>query len=166
MNSDYFLYAIPGDANIIFHSITDPVTQKSCYPDMLFRHNFTEKGIVDSSMYLIAEDAIKQYGSSRTFFITYSSEDALTEFKEFLNKVYTKTVTRDNKELINKLATMLMLSATMTSSLNTLLSYYGDFVGDLEALVNKYINDYTLPVANKNEGKRIYELIRQQILCE
>ena len=164
MNSPFFIYSFEGDENAVFHTITNPVTGKSCYPDILIKHNFTEKGITDNRLYEIAENAIKEYGSSRCFFVSYNDKKKLDELLDIINSIYYKT-TSDNKALlITELAHKLMLSQAMTASLKTLLTYYGDFVGDLDASVKGWCKKYNLPVSTKNEGKKIYELIRQQIL--
>ena len=45
MNTDIFFYVTLGNENIIYNSIKDNITGKTCYPDMLIRHNFTESEI-------------------------------------------------------------------------------------------------------------------------
>jgi hypothetical protein len=165
MEKPYFIHSFPSSENILYHTIINPDTKKACYPDILIKHNFTEKEIADTSLYEIAEAAIKKYGSSRCYFVAYKDEEALCELIKIIDVIYEEPFTNNDSEaLINNMAELLMLSATMTASLKTLLTYYGDFVGDLKALVNECTKEYKLPVSNKNEGKKIYELIRQKIL--
>ena len=167
MNYNFYIYATPGDDNIIYHAIIDPVTTKACYPDILIKHNFKEQAITDHELYLIAENAIKEFGSSRCYFITYSDEKFLKELTERIKSIYKSNVTfDDNLALIEDFAVSLKLSQTMTNSLKTLLTYYRDFEGDLKAFIDNCKEEYNLPVSNKNQGKKIYEHIRQQILCQ
>ncbi len=167
MLSDIFIYATPGDDNIIYHTIIDPITKKACYPDILIKHDFKEQAIKDSKLYKIAEDAIKEYGSSRCYFITYKDEELYNKLTKRIRSIYEPTLgSGDNLALIEDLAVSLKLSETMTNSLKTLLTYYGNFVGDLKDFTDKCREEYSLPVTNKNQGKKIYEQIRQQILCQ
>lgn len=168
MDSNIFIYATPGKDNVIYHTITNPDTGKACYPDILIKHSFEEKEIADSNLYQIADNAIRQYGSSRCYFVTYRDEELMRELTDRLNSVYKAPVfsSKDNLDIIECFANSLMLSATMTNSLRTLLIYYGDFIGDLKEFTDRCRDEYKLPVINKNEGKKIYELIRQKILCQ
>lgn len=165
MEKPYFIHSFPSTENILYHTIINPDTKKACYPDILIRHTFAEKEIEDASLYEIAEAAIKKYGSSRCYFVAYKDEESLSELIKIIDMIYNEPFTNtDNEALIQNMAELLMLSATMTASLKTLLTYYGDFVGDLKTFTDECIKEYTLPVSNKNEGKKIYELIRQRIL--
>ena len=165
MEKAYFIHSFPSTENILYHTIIHPDTKKACYPDILIKHNFVEKEIEDASLYEIAENAIKKYGSSRCYFVAYKDEVALSEFIKIIDAIYEEPSTSsDNEAIIQNMAADLMLSATMCASLKTLLTYYGDFVGDLKQLVDECNQEYKLPVSNKNEGKKIYELIRQRIL--
>lgn len=164
MNSEFFIHSFEDDCNAIFHTITNPLTGQSCYPDILIKHNLIEKSIVDTKLYEIAEKAIREYGSSRCYFISYNNTKILNEFLDIVNSLYSQNIFDNKETLISEFANKLMLSQTMTVSLKTLLTYYGDFVGDLEEAVNDFCIKYNLPVSTKKEGKKIYELIRQQIL--
>ena len=164
MDSQVYIYSLKGEENIIFHSIKDPITKKACYPDILIKHDFNEKEIEDEKLYEIAESAIKKYGSSRCYFISYNDEKLLSELLEKIHSLYPMDIKESNDELINEFSEALMLSQAMTAAFKTLLTYYGDFVGKLETFKKDCYEKYGLPVATKNEGKKIYELIRQQIL--
>ena len=165
MKNTYFIHSFPSTENVLYHTIINPDTKKACYPDILIRHNFFEKEIINAKLYEIAEKAIKEYGSSRCYFISYKDDDALLELTKIIDAVYEEqNISNLNEEIIQNFASDLMLSATMSAAFKTLLIYYGDFVGDLNELVRECTVEYNLPVSTKNEGKKIYELIRQRIL--
>ena len=165
MKKSYFIHSFPSTENILYHTIINPNTGKACYPDILIRHNFLEKEIADTSLYEIAENAIKEYGSSRCYFVAFKDSDSLSELTKTIDAVYKEQIIpKDNEETIQNFAADLMLSTTMSAALKTLLIYYGDFIGDLKELVRNYTKEYNLPVSTKNEGKKIYEFIRQRIL--
>lgn len=165
MKRTYFIHSFPSTENILYHTIINPETKKACYPDILIRHDFLEKEISDGKLYEIAENAIKEYGSSRCYFVAYKDDESLSELTKIINAVYEEqSISNANEETIQKFASHLMLSTTMSAAFKTLLIYYVDFVGDLNELFRECTMEYNLPVSTKNEGKKIYELIRQRIL--
>ena len=58
----------------------------------------------------------------------------------------------------------LKLTESMKINFIKLLSYYRETGNDPADLIIPFIDEYALPVTNKNEGKKIYELIRKKIL--
>ena len=165
MKNSYFIHSFPSTENILYHTIINPDTGKACYPDILIRHNFLEKEIIDAKLYEIAENAIKKHGSSRCYFVAYKDDESLSQLTKIIDAVYEEqSISNDNEEIIQNFASALMLSTTMRAAFKTLLIYYGDFVGNLNELIKECTEEYNLPVSTKNEGKKIYELIRQRIL--
>lgn len=166
--TDIYIYVSTGDNNLIYNAITDPQTGHSCYPDMLFKHNFTETAILDSNLYIIADAAIKRYGSSRCYFLALHDTNMLLDFIGILREVYGSTLpglSHENIELIEKFSNDLMLSATMMHSFKTLMTYYAETGGDIPGLLTPFMEEYPMPVTTKQKGKQIYELIRNKILC-
>lgn len=166
--ADIYVYVCSADSNIIYNAITDPQTGCSCYPDMLLKHNFTEQSICSSDLYIIADAAIKRYGSSRCYFLALKDTCMLFEFIDILREVFGNTqpmLSSENIELIEKFGNDLMLSATMLHSFRTLLNYYAETGGDILGLLTPFIEEYPLPVTTKQKGKQIYELIRNKVLC-
>ncbi len=168
LEADIYIHIEKGEDNIICNAVTDPVTQASCYPDMLLKHGFTEKSVCDSDLYIIADAAIRRYGSSRCFFLYIRDYECVTEFVNMLHEVFKNTQPRlksSDIEMIEHFASELMLSATMLHSFRNLMSYYAETGGDISGLLTPFIEEYPLPVTTKQKGKQIYELIRNKILC-
>lgn len=167
MNTDIYMYIASGTENIIYNAIRDPDTGRACYPDMLIRHNFTEKSISDSMLYTIADDAIRKFGSSRCFFLTVNNYEELVSFIERIKTVFdsdTPALSENDITFIRDFADKLMLSATMIHSFMNLMTYYRETGGNIYGLLTPFTLEYPLPVSTKNEGKQIYELIRNKIL--
>lgn len=167
MNTDIFFYVTLGNENIIYNSIKDNITGKTCYPDMLIRHNFTESEITDSDIYIIADDAIRRFGSSHCFFIMVNGIESLSEFVSSVKTIFdcsNPAISREQLQYVQNFGEMLMLSTTMMHSFINLMTYYYETGGDIQSMLTPFKQEYPLPVANKKEGKIIYELIRKQIL--
>lgn len=166
--TDIYIYVCNGDDNIIYNTITDPQTGRSCYPDMLLKHNFMEKSVCNSNLYTIADTAIRRYGSSRCYFLALRDTHILLEYIGILKEVFGTSqpkLTDENIELIEKFGNDLLLSATMLHSFRTLMTYYAETGGDIVGLLTPFIEEYPLPVTTKQKGKQIYELIRNKVLC-
>ena len=164
MNSNIYIHAVKGAENVIYNAIKDPATGTYCYPDILIKHNFSEKELFDSKTFEIASKAIKEYGSSRCFFIMYKDYDVLTNFLESLNHIYTEEIESFDSNMVNDFGNMLLLSTTMMNSLKILLNYYAISGNDVKNFINNCVTEYELPVTTKLKGKQIYELIRQKII--
>lgn len=164
MNSKLYIHAIKGPDNVLFNAIGDPATGSYCYPDILIKHNFTEKEIQDAHLYELAANAIKEYGSSRCFFITYKNDEVFIQFLDNLNRIFTPDENSIDMDLITEFGEKLLLSTTMMNSLKTLLNYYSVSGNDMESLIKQCTIEYELPVPTKIKGKQIYELIRTKII--
>ena len=164
MNSSIYIHAEKGSDNIIYNAIKDPETDNYCYPDILIKHNFCEKEICNSGLYEIATKAIKEYGSSRCFFIMYKDYNTFMCFLEELNHIFTPDEDILDMDMVNDFGNQLQLSTTMMNSLKILLNYYAISGNSIEELINSCIKQYELPVTTKIKGKQIYELIRQKII--
>ncbi len=167
MNTDIFLYISKGDTNIIYNAIKDSITGKTCYPDMIIRHSFAEREITDNDLYLIADDAIRRFGSSRCFFISVCDFSSLSEFITLVKTIFDTShpvISQEQLQYIQNFGEMLMLSATMMHSFVNLMTYHRETGGDIQSLLKPFEHEYILPVSTKKEGKIIYELIRKQIL--
>ena len=75
-----------------------------------------------------------------------------------------RTVSSFNEELYDTMCDNLMLSASMRHSFYQLMQYYTETGGNMEDLLLPFTREYPLPVTNKNEGKKIYEIIRNSVL--
>ena len=164
MSSNIYIHAVKGSENIIYNAIHDPVSDNYCYPDILIKHTFLEKAISNSRLYTLANTAIKEYGSSGCFFIMYRDEEVFIEFLENLNHIFTPQEDDLDINVLTNFGEMLMLSATMTNSLKTLLNYYAVSGNDLKLFIQQCVDEYELPVTTKLKGKQIYELIRSKII--
>ena len=169
MNTDiYFHISRNNDNNnIIYNAIKDNITGKTCYPDMIIRHNFTESDITDNNMYIIADDAIRRFGSSRCFFVSVCDINSLSGLIASAKAVFDASdpvISQKQLQYIRDFGEKLMLSATMMHSFISLMTYYRETGGDIPALLAPFGQEYPLPVSTKTEGKKIYELIRNQIL--
>lgn len=164
MNSNIYIYAVKGTENIIYNAIKDPSTGNYCYPDILIKHDFCEKEICDSGIFEIASNAIKEYGSSRCFFVKYKDYDAFIIFLDRLNHIFTPEENLLDMDMVTDFGNKLQLSTTMMNSLKILLNYYAVSDNNIEDFINSCIKEYELPANNKIKGKQIYELIRQKII--
>ena len=164
MNSNVYIHAKKGPDNIIYNAIKDPDSGFYCYPDILIKHNFVEKEISDTELYKLANNAIREYGSSRCFFVMYKDYDAFTDFLECLNHIFTPEKEILDMEMVNEFGNMLQLSTTMMNSLKILLNYYAVSGNNVKNFINSCIAEYELPATTKLKGKQIYELIRQKII--
>lgn len=162
---NYYIHLTESDRTIIYNKITNPDTGDCCYPDILFNHNFSEGNITDKALYEIAYNAISEYGSSRILVGTYSSEDDRIYLENVMKNINSeRTVSSFNEELYDTMCDNLMLSASMRHSFYQLMQYYTETGGNMEDLLLPFTREYPLPVTNKNEGKKIYEIIRNSVL--
>lgn len=167
MNTDIFFHVTQGNENIIYNSIKDNITGKTCYPDMLINHVFIESEIIDKNIYIIADDAIRRFGSSHCFFVTVRDINSLTEFVSSVKAVFdcsNPAISKEQLQYVQNFGEMLMLSTTMMHSFINLMTYYHETGGDIQSMLTPFKQEYPLPVSTKKEGKIIYELIRKQIL--
>ena len=167
MNTDIYFYVSKGTDNIIYNAIKDTVTGKTCYPDMIIRHNFTESEIIDNDIYIIADDAIRRFGSSRCFFVSVNSIEILSDLINSAKSVFDTSapvISQEQLQNVKDFGEMLMLSTTMMHSFMNLMTYYHETGGNIQDILTPFMQEYPLPVSNKKEGKIIYELIRKQIL--
>ncbi|MGN0373989.1 MAG: hypothetical protein ACI4EN_00695 [Butyrivibrio sp.] len=162
-----YVYVREGSDNIIYNSIQDPDSGRICCPDMLIRHDFVEMSIADHDLYILAEDAIRKYGSSRCFFLALKDSNAILPFVHGIKEVFQNelpVITDSDKAYVEDFAAKLMLSSTLSHSFSGLMTYYAETGGDIQGLIEPFIREYPLPVSSKKEGKAIYELIRNKIL--
>ena len=164
MNSNIYIHAVKGLENVIYNVIKDPVTGACCYPDILIKHSFVEKELCDSKAFEIASKTIKEYGSSRCFFVMYKDYDVFTSFLEGLNHIYPQETESFDSNSVTDFGNMLLLSTTMMNSLKILLNYYATCGNDVKCFIDNCVTEYDLPVTTKVKGKQIYELIRQNII--
>lgn len=158
---NYCLHLIPCEKTVIYNKISNEFGS-SCYPDILFRHDFPETEIIDNDLYVTANELIKTYGSSRVLFAACKECD-----KEILENImctlFSDTPSQITDDIL-KFSDDLALSETMKRQFFQLMNYYQQIGGNPQDIFIPFRNEYALPVRNKNEGKRLYELIRNQIL--
>lgn len=165
--NNVFLYAIKGMKNVIYNKITNSLGQ-ALYPDILYQHDFAETAICRDELFDIAKDAFKKYGVSACIFAALTDEGTAKLLYERLSAVLSQNkvlvFTDEEQLLIDKLCEDLSLSQTMTSAFKQHVIFY---CIDNEAPVSKLLisirEQYELPTATKNEGKKIYENICGQI---
>lgn len=163
MNSNIYIHAVKGSDNVLYNAIEAP-DFGCCYPDILIKHSFCEKRIQDAKLYKLATDAIKEYGSSRCFFVMYKDEEVFINFLNNLNSIYTPEEDFLDMKMVADFGEKLLLSTTMMNSLKILLNYYAVSGNDVKSFITQCTIDYELPVATKIKGKQIYELIRTKII--
>ena len=162
---NYFLHLSESDRTIIYNKIINPETGESCYPDILFNHNFAETEISDKFLYETALSAISEYGNSRLLIATYSNEEDHLFLENAMMRIHNNdNESSFNKDLYEQMCDNLMLSASMRHSFYQLMLYYTETGGNMEDLLLPFTREYPLPVTNKNEGKKIYEIIRNSVL--
>ncbi len=153
-------------ANIIYHRITDPESGRSCYPDIFVRHGFKEAAVRDGALYAEAVAMQKKYGTSRCFFISAVSEEAADGFARVAlaacDSCFKTFPSPDEKEL-ERLCADMALSQTMKTSFRQLMRYCA-LTADAGEFMRTMRERYALPVSSKNEGKKIYEAVRTEIL--
>lgn len=161
-----FFYIYSDSQNIVYNRIVDTATGRSCYPDILVRHGFKEAAVADGRLYADAVSMQQKYGTSNCFFISAVSDDAIDEFAGLVQNAYCSCRTDfpkpDGAEL-ERLCGDLALSQTMKSAFGQLMRYYA-LTADADELIKRIRGRYSLPVSAKNEGKRIYEAVRNEIL--
>lgn len=161
-----FFYIYSDTGNIVYNRITDTVSGRSCYPDILVRHGFEEAAITDGALYEAAVSMQQKYGTSNCFFISVSNDGALEEFVGLVQSAYgscRNNFTGPDESELERMCGDLALSQTMRASFKQLMQYYA-LTGDTQRLTESIRERYSLPVSGKNEGKRIYEAIRNEIL--
>ena len=163
---NYFIHLIKSDQTVIYNKITNPDTGDCCYPDILFDHNFTESQIEDADLYEKTSSAIREFGSSKVLIASYSEDSDAVFLRERMELLHsTSKVSSFNNELYEKMCDNLMLSASMRHNFYQLMQYYTETGRDMEDLLIPFTEEYAFPVGNKNEGKKIYEIIRNSVLC-
>lgn len=160
---NYFLYTFTSNKTVIFNKITNS-EGISIYPDIVFSHPFSESDIEDDELFSVADSAIKEYGSSHIIIASIASTEDRAFLESRMNFLHSNTDSYDDSELITRMSGYLMLTEAMKINFRQLLSYYREIGNNPSDLLIPFIDEYDLPVSNKNEGKRIYELIRNQIL--
>lgn len=163
----FFFYPEYGSRNIIYNKITDSLTNVSCYPDILYDHPYEEGEITGHEIYEIVSKAISLYGSSRVVAGCFTSPLESSRFRDYLTDFFpenTDIFTEEEIDSIEKMCQNLMLSRTMIHSFYGLMSYYKTTGYSPLDLITPFANEYPLPVQNKTEGKKIYELIRNKVL--
>lgn len=160
---NYYIYTFESDTTKIYNRISNSAGI-SVFPDIVFAHPFEEAEITDDTIFDIAQKAISEYGSSNVIIASVAGDEdrALLESRmDFLHKEETGP---DDSKLIALMSDNLMLTEAMRINFCRLLAYYRETGNNPEDLLAPFMNEYPLPVANKNEGKKIYELIRNKIL--
>ena len=161
-----FFYIYSNTGNIVYNRITDTVSGRSCYPDILVRHGFEEAAITDGALYEAAMSMQQKYGTSNCFFLSVLNDGALEEFAGLVQSAYgscRNNFTGPDESELERMCGDLALSPTMRASFKQLMQYYA-LTGDTQRLTESIRERYSLPVSGKNEGKRIYEAIRNEIL--
>lgn len=161
-----FIYIYSDTANIIYNRITDPSDGRSCYPDIIVRHNFKEAAVCDGALYAEAIAMQQKYGTSHCFFISALSESDVDGFARLALSAYNSCLApppAPNEKELERLCGDMALSQTMKSAFCQLMRYYA-LTGDAEEFMRAVRKRYTLPVSSKTEGKKIYEAVRTEIL--
>ncbi len=161
-------YIAGWDSDVIYNKITDTQENISLYPDIFYTHPFAEKEIVNHQVYLDAVKLLREHGSAHCVFLSVTDSQKLDVFASSVNNVLRNIMpcgglSSDVPASVQKLCSDLRLSATMTSSLIRLYTYYST-IGNTEALTEYIYNRYPLPVSSKKEGKAIYEDIYRYIV--
>ena len=164
---------IPGSQTRLIHKITDPVTGESFYPDIFYKHPFAEGERCDKDLYrelldlsrdpsappfLILEVAPKEEAAASKYRTAW--EEAVRTQQTGQTDVFHS----DELSELTAFAEELMLSATMKQGFLQLFSYHRLCGGDYRELLSPFREEYALPVKTKNEGKMIYERIKNLIL--
>lgn len=168
--SDYFFQFLPSEDTCIsiINKISD-AAGNSLYPDILFSHDFSEKAVVSDEVYGIAREMMNRYDSSHCVFVSCNEKKCgtqLTEFRLFLENFYKKEEAPefDEKEF-NDFCNGLSLSVTLTASLKRLFVYHTLCGKSCNELIREVKQSCNLPVSKK-EGKKIYEYLKNKILCK
>lgn len=160
---NYFLHTFKSNKTVIYNKISNSKGE-SLYPDIVFSHPFEESEITDDELFTITSEAISNYGSSKIIIASVGNtrdQELLASRMEYL---HSESPSPDDTSLISQMAEYLMLTEAMKNSFKQLLSYYREIGGNPSDLFLPFIEEYNLPVGSKNEGKKIYELIRNKIL--
>lgn len=176
-----FTKIITGECTGIIHKITHPTSGQSLYPDILIAHPFKELAIKDDALYEEANTLMKQYGPSGCLFLCSTDAD-WTRVQEFANSLTAGSDTKQEESLtsqpsrgnasgnfapsqsIEQMANDLQLSHTMRLGFYQMMQYYQEIGGNPEDVFTPFREEYALPVKTKNEGKLLYERIRNTIL--
>lgn len=163
---NYAIYIHDDSDNLLYNRIISPNTGRIFYPDILISHSFDESFLVNEEVFRLSEQLSKKYGTSGCFFVSVKDEKELKSFSDRVWQIYSglhNTISPDLSVMIEKLGDDLKLSFTMRSSLKDLLTYCSQIMDGPE-FIRKIYSNYTLPVSQKQEGKKIYERIRKEIL--
>lgn len=162
---DIYIHIQPGSENVLYNSISDGEGH-FCFPDILVRHEFEERAIVDPALYNTAAALQQKYGTACCFFMSACDESAADALAASALSAYascrTKYALPDSGEL-DSLCKDLALSQTMRASFVQLMRYYS-LTNDVKNLTDEIYSRYELPVRSKAEGKKIYEAVRAKIL--
>ncbi len=163
---DIYIRILPSQSNYVVNGIQGH--DGCCYPDILYRHRLAEQFIESEELYAEAINAQQECGTSRCMFIAVAQwdDDVETAVTNFIHSCSFSNPPLNDTEhsCYERLSNGLMLSQTMRSSFMQLLIYYKACQGSIEGLITPFFEEYALPVTTKNEGKVIYELIRNTIL--
>lgn len=160
---NYYIHTFKSEKTIIYNKVSS-TNGDSVYPDVLFSHPFSEAEIIDDILYETVKNAIEEYGSSNVIIAAAANENDINLLKSRMDFLYHEDDKTDDSELIEKMSNYLKLTESMKINFIKLLSYYRETGSDPADLIIPFIDEYALPVTNKNEGKKIYELIRNKIL--
>ena len=159
---NYFLYTKEGPETKLFNKISSTANQ-CVYPDIIIDHDFSETGIVDDVLFDTALRAISDYGSSRVLFAEVACNEDKIFLENALRHIFSDEAPSDNS-LCEKMIDNLQLSETMSRNFRQLITYYTETGNDVRDLLAPFFDEYPLPVRSKDEGKKIYELIRNKVL--
>ncbi len=163
---DIFIFARSSSRNVFYNEIADPASGKSCYPDMIIKHDLSEVSVFDHELYLTAMDAQKKYGTSKCFFMELTDSSIIYNYTNMIIKACSLTeLTLSDSDLllVTQMEKDLCLSDTMKNTFVYMMTYYSS-ENNIQALFNIIRKNYQLPVTTKREGKIIYDRIRAIIL--
>ena len=162
---NYIFYIYSEDLDCIYNKISSTDGQ-SLYPDIIFDHSYPESELVDEKAYEVAAKLLSSNLAHRVVFLSRKNSTVTDEIVHKLNRLegsLSFEVPDIVRETCDKLSADLSLSVTMQRTLLQLLNYYA-LNGDLNEFIRTLYTRYTIPVTTKNEGKKIYEYIREFIL--
>lgn len=153
---NYFLNITKAAKSTIYNKISNHAGL-SVYPDILYSHPFDETAIVDDSLFEVASNAIKEYGTSNViFFATNNSSDG-AKLNDILEDFYKEPITPDYFDYIDTLCDTLLLTHAMSQKFKQLMLYY-------IALGNDPHSIKVESISNKKEGIKEYERIKELII--
>lgn len=147
--------------NIIYNKICGTNGSRPIYPHIFFQHDFRECEITDDNYYKSCLNTRNSDGA-QCIFLSVKNESSLNEFLAKLC-FYTQYVPNNYREIIDEFAALLRLSTAMTASFRQIMEYYA-INNNVRAYLDEQKKLYALPVTSKYEGKKIYELIRKDII--